>query len=247
MSKFWQFKNQVGGKTGELLIYGYIESTKWYDDDVTPKEFKKDLDALGDIDTLNIYINSGGGDVFAAQAIYSMLNRHKAQKTTYVDGLAASAASVIAMVGDKRIMPNNAMLMIHKAWSIAVGNANDFRKRADDLEKIEESIISVYQEKSGLEREKIIELMTAETWMTAKEAKDYGFIDEIDEEKEVAACLDGCFLSINGQKTDLSRYRNPPKMFVSPPEKPTAKLDETQFLALESAVNIKKSKYQEVT
>jgi ATP-dependent Clp protease protease subunit len=247
MSKFWQFKNQAGSKTGELLIYGYIESTKWYDDDVTPKEFKKDLDALGDIDTLNIYINSGGGDVFAAQAIYSMLNRHKAQKTTYVDGLAASAASVIAMVGDKRIMPNNAMFMIHKASSIAAGNASDFRKRADDLEKIEESIISVYQEKSGLEREKIIELMTAETWMTAKEAKDYGFIDEIDEEKEVAACLDGCFLSVNGQKTDLSRYRNPPKMFVATPEKTPPKLDETQFLALESAVNIKKSKYQEVT
>jgi ATP-dependent Clp protease protease subunit len=246
MSKFWQFRNQADKKTGELLIYGDIESTKIYSDDVTPKEFKKELDALGEIDTLNIYINSGGGDVFAAQAIYSMLNRYKAKKTTYVDGLAASAASVIAMVGDKRIMPNNAMLMIHKAWSIAIGNADDFRKRADDLEKIEESIIAVYQEKSGIEREKVIELMAAETWMTAKEAKEYGFIDEIDDEKEVAACLDGEFLSVNGQKTDLSRYKNPPKMFVVKQEKPQKELDESQLLAFENAIKSKKSKYQEV-
>ena len=99
-----------------------------------------------------------------------------------MDGLAASALPVIAMVGDKRIMPNNAMLMIHKAWSIAIGNANDFRSVRKILKKIEESIISVYQEKSGLERERIIELMATETWMTAK-AKEFGFIDEIDEEK----------------------------------------------------------------
>lgn len=209
--KFWQFRNATETE-GELLLYGEISEFSWWGDTVTPKQFKEDLDALGDIDTLNIFINSGGGDVFAGQAIHSMLKRHKATKTVYIDGLAASIASVIAMAGDKIIMPKNAMMMIHKAWTWGMGNANDFRKLADDMDKIDESIIVTYEVKTGMEHDEIVPLVEAETWMTAEEAVEYGFADEIEGEKQVAASINKGQLVVNGQAFELSRYRNPPKI-----------------------------------
>ena len=210
--KFWQFKAQDSDPNiGELMLYGDISDTSWWGDEVTPKQFKEDLDALGDITQLNIYINSGGGDVFAGQAIHSMLKRHSATKTVYIDGLAASIASVIAMAGDKIIMPKNAMMMIHKCWTIALGNADDMRKMADDMDKIDESIIAAYVEKTGMETDDIIELMTDETWMTAQDALDYGFADEIEESKQVAASMKNGMLLINGQEMDLSRFQNVPE------------------------------------
>ena len=208
---FWQFKAEAGTGIGELMLYGDISEYSWWDDDVTPKKFKEDLDALGDISELKIYINSGGGDVFAGQAIHSMLKRHSATKTVYIDGLAASIASVIAMAGDKIIMPKNAMMMIHKCWTIAIGNADDMRKMADDMDKIDESIIAAYVEKTGLETDDIIELMTDETWMTAQDALDYGFADEIEESKQVAASMKNGLLLINGQEMDVSRFQNVPE------------------------------------
>ena len=208
---FWQFKAEAGTGIGELMLYGDISEYSWWDDDVTPKKFKEDLDALGDISELKIYINSGGGDVFAGQAIHSMLKRHSATKTVYIDGLAASIASVIAMAGDKVIMPKNAMMMIHKCWTIAIGNADDMRKMADDMDKIDESIIAAYVEKTGLETDDIIELMTDETWMTAQDALDYGFADEIEESKQVAASMKNGLLLINGQEMDVSRFQNVPE------------------------------------
>ncbi len=212
--KFWQFrsKQDTGTEEGELLLYGDISSSTWWGDEVTPKAFKQDLDDLGDISTLNIYINSGGGDVFAGQAIYSMLKRHKATKKVYVDGLAASIASVIAMAGDIVYMPKNAMMMIHKAWTFGLGNANDFRKLADDMDKIDESILVTYEAKTGLEKEKIMEMVNAETWMTAEEALAYGFADEIEESKQLAAALRQGQLIMNGLTFNLSRYRNPPNL-----------------------------------
>lgn len=220
--KFWSFKNKEEG-IGELLLYGDISSSTWWGDEVTPKQFKKDLDALGDVSTINVFINSDGGDVFAGQTIYSQLKRHKATINVYVDGLAASIASVIAMAGDTVYMPKNAMLMVHNPWTIAMGNAEEFRKLADDMDKIRESIITVYADKSGMENEKIIELMDAETWMTAEEALEYGFADEIEEEKQVAASLNGDFLLLNGQKMDLSRFKNAPKLAFLSPGKPENK------------------------
>ncbi|MCK9518059.1 MAG: head maturation protease, ClpP-related [Anaerovoracaceae bacterium] len=252
-NKFWQFRNQGDSKVGELLLYGIIESSTWWGDEVTPQSFKKELDALGDIDVLNIYINSDGGDPFAAHAMYNMVKRHKAKKNVHIDGLAASAASDFAMVGDTIYMPENAMMMIHNPWIIAAGNANDFRKMADDLDNIRKSSIANYQSKSGLSDEKIIEIMDAETWLTAKEAKDLGFADEIKEEKQVAACLDAGILTMNGVKMDLSRYRNPPKLIVSGTKPPKTtpqnnpnELDKDQLFLLENALQTKKSKYQEV-
>jgi len=159
--KFWDFKAKSDDpNTGELMLYGDISSCEsWWSDTITPKQFKDDLDALGDITNLNIYVNSGGGDVFAGQAIRSMLKRHSAYKTGYVDGLAASIASVILTACDKVVMYSNAMQMVHKCWSWTVGNADDMRKMAEDMDKIDLSIVAAYEEKTGLSRDEILELM----------------------------------------------------------------------------------------
>lgn len=124
---------------------------------------------------LNIYINSGGGSVFAGMAIYNMLKRHEGFKTVYVDGVAASIASVIALAGDKVIIPANAYFMIHKPWTSGDGNANDFREIADILDKLEEGILNVYKEHlvDGVDIETIREMVANETWMTGEEAAQY--------------------------------------------------------------------------
>lgn len=203
---------------GELLLYGEIADTTWFGDEVTPKQFWDDLQKLGDIKELKVFINSPGGDVFAGHAIHSMLKRHPATVTIYVDGVAASAASLVAMAGDKVIMPKNAMMMIHNPWILVAGDANLLRQVADELDKIRESLIAVYEEKTGLERERIIELMDAETWMTAKEAVKLGFADEIEEAKQVAALIKDSMLVVNGVEMDLSQFRNPPKVIVALPQ-----------------------------
>ena len=202
--KFWNFK-ALDEKTGELTLYGEISNETWWGDEVTPKQFKEDLDALGDIDVLNVYINSPGGDVFAGQAIYSMLKRHKAKVHVYVDGLSASIASLITMAGDKVIMPKNAMMMIHSPWTIAVGNAQEFRKMADDMDKIRDSMVVAYEERSALTKDEILDMLDAETWLSADDCLKYGFVDEIEETKQVAACLN---------KEVLGRYKNTPEKLL---------------------------------
>ena len=203
--RFWNFKS-LDEKMGELTLYGEISNETWWGDEVTPKEFKSDLDNLGEIDTLNIYINSPGGDVFAGQTIYSILKRHKAHKNIYIDGLAASIASVIAMAGNTIFMPKNSMMMIHNPWTIGMGNASEFRKLAEDLDKIRESLIAAYEGHSALTRDEIIEIMDAETWLTASECEEYGFCDVVEEEKNMAAFID---------VEVLGRYRNTPKVFLT--------------------------------
>ena len=193
--KFWNFIKNEAENTGELQLYGEISDTSWWGDEITPKDFKADLDALGDISTLNVYINSPGGDVFAGQAIHSMLKRHSATVHVYVDGLAASIASVIAMAGDKIIIPENAMIMIHNPWTVTAGNAADLREVADRLDKINETIKSTYLSKAKINEAKLTELMDAETWLSAREAVDYGFADEIEDAKDYAASLNSRFLN----------------------------------------------------
>ena len=209
MNKFWNF--QARNNRGELFLYGDISDVTWYGDEVTPRKFREDLDALGDIAFLDIYINSGGGDVFAGQAIYSILERYPAEKTVYIDGLAASIASVIAMAGDKIVMPANAMMMIHNAWTIAAGNKEQLIDIADSLGKIDQVINGVYQKRTGKTAEEIAALMDAETWFTAAEAVEHGFADEIEESRQVAASVKGGFLMLNQQQFDLERYHNAPK------------------------------------
>ena len=209
--KFWNFKGS-GDKRAELLLYGDISDSSWFGDEVTPKQFKADLDALGDVAELDIYINSGGGDVFASFAIYNTLMRHAAKKTVYVDGLAASGASLIAMVGDKIIMPENAMMMIHNAWAVVKGNKAKLRKIADEMDKIDGSLAGIYTARTGKPEADIVALLDAETWFTAQEAVEAGLADEIEAKKKLAASVDGSFLNLNGQKFDLSRYKNAPQL-----------------------------------
>lgn len=189
--KFWDIKAAVE-KVGEVYIYGSIVRYRWDDEDTTAMSFKKDLEALGDVDTLNLYINSPGGSVFQAQAIYSILKRHSAQKNAYIDGIAASAASFLIMAADKIIMPKNATMMVHNPLTIVIGNAKELRKEADALDKITVGMIESYLSHTSdkITEDKLKDLLDAETWLTAQECLDYGFADEIIEAKEVAACID---------------------------------------------------------
>lgn len=232
--RFWEFKN-AANNTGELYIYGDIVSYQWDDSDTTAQSFKDNLKALGDIKTLNVYINSPGGSVFQGQAIHSILKRHEARVNVHVDGVAASIASVIAMAGDSVYMPKNAMMMIHNPWSIAMGNAQDFRKMADDLDKIKESLIEAYLSKTGdsMNREQLMEIMDAETWLTAQECLDYGLCDEITEAKEIAA-------SANAEL--FNRFKNVPeslKNAFKQPESAAICEEERQKMISESQQNIK--------
>jgi ATP-dependent Clp protease protease subunit len=145
-------------------------------------------------------------------------------------------------------MPANAMMMIHNAWTFAMGFAADLRKIADDLDKIQTSMVPVYAQKSGLPDEKIIELLDAETWMTADEAKEYGFADEIEEGKQVAASLNAGILTINGQQIDLKTYKNPPKLVFLPRNGPDtqeqdAKPDADRLFLLGKQLETKKKKF----
>lgn len=208
--KFWNMKhikNQVTQQDElEILLYGCVGEDEFWDD-ITSKQFADELSQNANVSVINVRINSPGGDVFAGQAIYSMLKRHNATVNVYVDGLAASIASLIAMAGDKVIMPENSMMMIHNPWSIALGNADEMRKQADTLDKVRDSMVPVYQEKTGLDADKIISIMSDETWLSASEAVEMGFADEI-ENTTIAASINQDKLTINGQIIDISKFKN---------------------------------------
>lgn len=213
--KFWEFRNQAGSPgVGELFLYGLIgpdDGLSWLFDEISPKQFKADLDALGDISELRVFINSEGGDVFAGQAVHSMLKRHPANVIVTVDGLAASIASVIAMAGNVVRMPRNAMMMVHNPMRKTVGDAAEHRKMADTLDQVRESIVAAYQEKTGMDHDELIALLDAETWMTAADAVEMGFADEIEESQQIAASLVAPrVLLVNGQAVHLDRFTNAP-------------------------------------
>jgi len=174
MRKYWQL--EVKGAEASIFIYGDIvsEPWKWYKSDVTSYEIVKEIEGL-DVDVINCYINSYGGEVAEGLAIYNALKRHKAKVRTYCDGFACSAASVVFMAGDERIMSASSMLMIHNAWMWAAGDANELRKEADDLEKINEASSNAYLEHINISKEQLQEMLDKETWLTAQEALDMGF------------------------------------------------------------------------
>ena len=224
MDKYWEIK-LAAEKVGELLLYGPIANSEIWGDEVTPKKIDAELKALGELDVLNVHINSQGGNVFAAQAIYSIIKRNSAKgKCAYIDGLAASAASLIFCACDTVRAFSNAMIMVHKPWGVVIGNADLMHERAAILDKNEESMIAAYQEKTGLSKGEIQEMLSAETWLTAQEAKDKGFIDEIEEGMQVAASLEGDVFVCGDIRVDLNRFKNPAKVkevyreAVKPPE-----------------------------
>ena len=176
MNKFW---NWIRDDTGErvLRLEGPIDEESFWGDEITPQAFRSDLEAEeGDI---TVWINSPGGNVFAAAEIYTMLKDYKGSVKVRIASIAASAASVIAMAGDHVGMSPTALLMIHDPSTIAVGNTKDMEKAIETLNEVKESIINAYAAKSGQRRSKIAELMSNETWMNAKKALDMGFCDEI--------------------------------------------------------------------
>lgn len=180
--KFWKWSNSVSSNNQELILDGPIASDTWWGDEVTPDLFRDELKQhAGD---LTVVINSPGGDVFAGLAIYNALVNHNGNVTVRVDGLAASIASVIAMAGDKIIMSPGSMIMIHRPSVYAAGTVDDMEKAKDVLMKIEEGITPIYAKRTGLDEDKIAELLEAETWMLADKAVELGFADEVSEAPE---------------------------------------------------------------
>jgi ATP-dependent Clp endopeptidase proteolytic subunit ClpP len=186
----WEIKQSATPKTVDIYIYSAVESDSedWWTGEKIASEtsantFRDKLAEIKDIDNINIYINSLGGSVMEGVAIYNQLKRHKAQKTVYVDGFACSIASVIAMAGDKVIMPKNTVMMIHNAWTYCRGNASELRKMADDLDKINEVGKQAYLDKANgkITAEELTALMDSETYLTAEECVKYGFADEYSE------------------------------------------------------------------
>lgn len=213
MKKFWSLKKIES--VAELVLYGPISQESWYGDEVTPKQLSDDLAAMGDVTEISVRINSGGGDVFAGTAIHSILKRHKASVTVYVDGLAASIASIIAMAGDKIIMPKGSMMMIHNPWTFAMGDAKDLRKTAETLDQVRDSLITIYSDKTGLSAEEIIPLLDAETWLSAAEAVKKGFATEVEEKLSIAASIRGNTAMINGIEVEWSKFANAPELPVA--------------------------------
>jgi len=170
-------------KNAELMLYGDIAESFW-GDTISAKEVTEYLADL-DVENINVYINSNGGVVDTAIAINNALRRHKAKVTVNIDGIAASAATLITCAGDIVRMPKNALFMIHNPSTIAMGDSEEMRKQADVLEKYKNSITETYLQKVNIDKEKLSELMDNETWLNAEEALEYGFIDEIIENADI--------------------------------------------------------------
>lgn len=173
--KFWNWVKNEEGRT--LYLDGAIAEETWYGDEITPRQFKNELmDGEGDI---TIWLNSPGGDVFAASQIYNMLMDYKGNVTVKIDGIAASAASVIAMAGTDVLISPTGLMMIHNPMTIAFGDKVEMEKAIDMLNEVKESIINAYELKTGLSRTRISHLMDQESWFNAKKAVELGFADKI--------------------------------------------------------------------
>lgn len=211
---FWLMRKSAEPEEAEVLFYGYISESPWCSEEIGPKQFADDLAALGNISHIKLRINSAGGDLFAANAIYNIIRNHKAKVTAYVDGLAASAATIVLMAGDKIIMPRNAMLMLHNPSTMAIGDAIELRKVADMLDTARETMLATYENRTKVTRTKLLSILNAETWMTAKDAVDQGFADEIDEQLQIAASIHGRNLVVNGLTFDAKEFKHIPETFA---------------------------------
>lgn len=202
-TKKWEF-NRTGGRSAEVLIYGIIGSDFW-GEGLTSTSFIEQLDALGDIEELSVRINSEGGLAFEGAAIYNALARHPAVVTVHIDGLAASAASQVAMAADpgKLLIADNARMMIHNAWNIEMGDKWAMRKMATRLEALDELIVDAYMKRAKVDRKEIQRMMDEEAWLNASEAAKVGLADEVEDQSQAAALWRSDY--------DLSRFKHPPK------------------------------------
>lgn len=204
----YEIKNK--GKEAEVWIYEEI-GEGWFGG-LSAKKFADDLKAMGKLDRITVRLNSPGGDVFDGVAIYNILKNNPARVVVNIDGLAASIASIIAMAGDEINMAGNAFMMIHRAWGITVGNSQDMAEMSETLEKLDGTLAGTYTKRTGLGWDKVSELMAAETWMNAQEALDYGFVDMVTEEIQLAAHFD----------LNKFKYRHNPFALVEGADKPGA-------------------------
>lgn len=193
---------RMENKADEATMYLYDEIS-WFG--ISAEQFVKDLNDVK-AGTIHLHVNSPGGSVFDGTTIYNAIKQHKSKVIAHIDGLAASIASVIVMAADEIKMSENAYLMIHEPWSMVIGNSDDMRKEADLLEKVRGTIAKTYMDRSGKEESEILDMMAAETWMTAKEALEMGFIDSVDENKNEKA---------KAALFDLSAFANVPDTLKS--------------------------------
>jgi ATP-dependent Clp protease protease subunit len=206
--------------TAIMRIYEDI-GEGFFGEGITVKKFSDELNALNGVKRLNLHINSLGGDTFTAQAIYSILSDFDAKKTAYIDGVAASAATIIACAADEVIARENTNYMIHLPWMAAVGNAETMRKAAEDLDAVTEPVVNVYKTKvdSKIDEAKIMKLMEDETWMTAEKALEYGFVDKIRGKIRAISRADKNRIMCSGRLLDVARYG-----YKNVPEFPKLKL-----------------------
>ena len=202
--KFWNWLDEMdeAEDTEErvLEINGEIASESWFDDDVTPKLFKDEL--LSGNGPITIWLNSPGGDCIAASQIYSMLMDYTGDVTIKIDGIAASAASVIAMAGTKVLMAPTALMMIHNPMTMAWGDKSEMTKAIEMLDEVKESIVNAYEIKTGMSRAKISHLMDSETWMNANKAIELGFADDILEDKKKKCAADEVAFSFAAKSSE---------------------------------------------
>ena len=221
MVEFWKFKNNADGEA-ELLLYGEISDASWYGDEVTPKKFADDLAACGG-KNLTVRVNSPGGDVFAAQAIYNQLKAYSGKVTVKIDGMCASAATVIACAGETVIMPSNTIYMIHNPKSAMLGyyDAVQLGKVSDRLTTVKQTIVNVYMGRVGnaLSEVQVKHKMDSEEWMTADKAKEYGFVDEIADEIPIENRWEDNLLIVNSVSCKLDRFENVADLRAILPEK----------------------------
>ena len=202
--KFWNWldvKNEADTPEERVLeINGEIASESWFDDDVTPKLFKDEL--MAGSGPITIWLNSPGGDCIAASQIYSMLMDYTGDVTIKIDGIAASAASVIAMAGTKVLMAPTALMMIHNPMTMAWGDKSEMTKAIEMLDEVKESIVNAYEIKTGMSRAKISHLMDSETWMNANKAIELGFADDILEDKKKKCAADEVAFSFAAKSSE---------------------------------------------
>jgi ATP-dependent Clp protease, protease subunit len=199
------------GTTGEIWLYDQIGASFW-GDGISAKAFQKELTALGKVSTINLRINSPGGDVFDGLAIYNQLKSHPARVVVDVDGLAASIASIIAMAGDEIRMAGNAMMMIHNPHGMAVGDSTEMLRTAALLDQVKGNLTGTYAARTGNQRAQLETWMNDETWLTAEAAVQYGFADAVTQEQRVAASFEM-----------LAHFRNVPDALRRRPENDAAR------------------------
>lgn len=220
MHKFWNMvSNMSDDKVLNMYVYGdIVTESHWFfgsEDDVVTREFIKDLNNHPNVSRINVHINSGGGEVFAAVAIAQQLKKHKAEVHTYVEGLAASAATIIALAGDVRHMTVSSLYMIHLPSMSVQGNRFSLDKGKEILQKVEDVIRLTYKDKTNLSDEELTAMLEHETWLTADQAYKYGFINDIEEDGDVIDALikdvQDDLVSINGVNVKISAYAEPDK------------------------------------